>query len=83
MGRLQNRLDRIKIAFREQAPAEALAVIDRASDDLVSSDILSHVPKAGSALPDFALKDTDGEVVRSTDLLAQGPLVVSVYRGLW
>ena len=35
------------------------------------------------ALPAFELPDTEGSIVRSADLLARGPLVVTFYRGLW
>lgn len=44
---------------------------------------------AGSALregdraPDFALPDPSGETVRLSDRLAQGPVVLTFYRGAW
>jgi AhpC/TSA family len=33
--------------------------------------------------PAFSLKDPEGNVVSSTRLLSQGPLVVTFYRGVW
>lgn len=83
MSKLQDRLDRIKKAFAEKAPAEARAVMEKATADLRDSGILARVPSVGSALPEFDLPDSAGGRVRSTDLLAKGPLVVTFYRGVW
>ena len=83
MSSLQERLDRIKAGFAKQAPAEAIAVMEKALDDLSASGILSRIPKVGDVLPAFELPDTDGQVLRSTDLLARGPVVVTAYRGTW
>jgi peroxiredoxin len=39
--------------------------------------------KAGDRAPEFSLNDADGHAVSSRDLLANGPLVVTFYRGVW
>ena len=83
MSTLQARLDRIRAGFEQQAPAEALAVIERATVDLRASGILDSISKTGDPLPAFELADTEGVQVSSADPLAAGPLVVTVYRGLW
>jgi len=54
-----------------------------ATDDLRSSGILEGVIKVGDRLPAFALKNAFGEEVRSSELLASGPLVLTVFRGTW
>ena len=83
MGRLQERLDRIKAGFAAKVPDEVKAVMHRATEDLRGSGILDTMPRVGQTLPAFALPDTDGRVVRSEELLAAGPLVVTFYRGVW
>ena len=83
MRTLQARLDAIKVAFAKKAPAEAKAVMTRATEDLRSSGILELLPSVGDALPPFELQDTQGAPVRSADLLGPGHLVVSFYRGKW
>ena len=83
MSRLQNRLDRIRENFESQAPADKLAVMHAATKELAASGIMDRIPKVGDQLPPFALPDSDGQTVSSADLLAQGPLVVSFYRGGW
>jgi len=80
---LAARLDRIREGFAQQAPAEALAAIHRATDDLRASGIGERIPRVGSALVPFELPDTEGNDVSSSDLLSKGPLVMTFYRGLW
>jgi hypothetical protein len=83
MGTLQERLDAIKADFLEKVPTPAKEVMDRATRDLRDSGILSLLPSAGTPLPAFELLDTDGNLVSSSNLLGERPLVVSFYRGLW
>ena len=80
---LNERLDRIREGFEGQAPAEALAVMHGATDDLRASGILERIPSVGDTLPPFALIDTGGARVSSADLLEKGPLITTFYRGLW
>jgi hypothetical protein len=83
MSTLQERLDRIRAGFLAQAPEEVRAVMTRATEDLRHSGILDGIPRPGSELPPFDLPDTEGNPLRSADLLARGPLVLSFYRGHW
>lgn len=83
MSTLQERLDRIKKGFVESAPADAQAVMGRATEDLRASGILSRLPAPGDRLPAFELPDTEGQMVRSDEILAKGPMVLTFYRGLW
>src|SRR5690606_11849450 len=39
--------------------------------------------KPGDKCPPFALTSAEGAFVRSEDLLARGPMVLSFYRGMW
>jgi hypothetical protein len=83
MSTLQERLDRIRTAFVAQASEEALTIMARATEDLRTSGILEGIPLTGAELPPFALSDTEGNTLRSEELLGQGPLIVSFYRGHW
>jgi peroxiredoxin len=55
----------------------------RATEDLRAAGILNSVIKVGDRLPPFALKNAFGQDVRSSELLARGPLVLTVFRGSW
>ena len=83
MSTLQERLDRIREGFHKQAPESVISVFSRVTEDLRASGITSGIPAVGDPLPPFELPDTEGNTVRSADLLARGPLVLTVYRGLW
>jgi hypothetical protein len=83
MSTLQERLDRINARFTEAAPAPALEIMHRATDDVRASGILDLIPSVGDALPAFEMLDTEGTPMRSQDLLADGPLIMSFYRGVW
>ena len=80
---LQQRLDRIREGFESQAPAEALAIMHRATDELRSSGMLDGVVGEGLQAPDFTLSDSTGEQVRLHSLLERGPVVLSFFRGDW
>lgn len=83
MSTLKIRLDRIRDGFKQQAPAEALAIMAQAQQELADSGIMDRIPKVGDMMPAFELPDTAGRLVSSKDLLAQSPLVVTFYRGVW
>lgn len=50
---------------------------------LIEVDAATHALKAGETFPEFALTNAEGALVRSADLFAKGPTVVSFYRGIW
>jgi hypothetical protein len=80
---LAERLDTIRQGADKRMPPEKRAITHRATDDLRTSGIMDRVIKLGDRLPPFALKNAFGEEVRSPDLLANGPLVLTVFRGSW
>ena len=80
---LQEKLDEVKKGFESSAPAEALEVMHRATEDLRNSGILDRVLKVGDTAPGFTLPDMKGHMVSSSELMSKGPLVVSIYRGVW
>lgn len=81
--RLQDKLDRMRNEFESRAPAEALTVMHRATQELVLSGILEGVLKPGDTAPVFTLPDHEGQLIRSSELLNKGPLVIGFYRGVW
>jgi peroxiredoxin len=85
---LQAKLDAFKADFEAGKPPYSVprSVIDtmhRATEELIASGAAAHALKAGDSAPLFALKDADGKPVSLAELLAQGPLVASFYRGVW
>lgn len=81
---LQDKLDAFKADFEaNKAPPHVVAIIHKATDDLVKTGQAERALKIGAKAPGFELSDADGDVVRSADLLAKGPLVLTFYRGVW
>lgn len=80
---LQAQLDAITTQTRGLVQPERLAVTENAVQQLLVSGIESRILPVGAPAPSFELTDTRGKLVRSTDLLALGPIVVSFFRGRW
>jgi hypothetical protein len=88
MVSLQERLDEFKKSFESgappyNAPHEAIETMHRATAELKATGIEQQALKAGDHAPTFTLFNQDHVEVSSTDLLRQGPLVVSFFRGHW
>lgn len=81
--KLQEKLDGIKAELQASIPPEAVAVMQRAAEELRASKILDKALKTGDKAPGFSLPNANGEIVSSKELLTKGPLVVSFYRGMW
>jgi len=85
---LQAKLDAFKADFKAgkppyNAPAEIHPIMERATAELIASGAADKALKVGDKAPLFTLKDPDGKPVSSADLLAEGPLVLTFYRGVW
>jgi hypothetical protein len=88
MANLQERLDEFKKSFESgappySAPREAIEKMHRATAELAASGIENGALKLGDHAPSFRLFNQNQVQVSSADLLQQGPLVVSFFRGHW
>ena len=63
-------------------PAQISERIDRGLDDVASSGVALGLA-VGDVAPDFTLTDAVGNQVVLADLLTNGPVVVTFYRGEW
>lgn len=81
---LQDKLDAFRAEVEgKKAPPHVVAVMHKATADLIASGQADRAIKAGARAPKFALPNAHGQLVRSSDLLAKGPLVLTFYRGIW
>ncbi len=83
MTQLQDKLDEITSRTRGLVQPERLAIGENFVQELLNSGIEQKALKVGDKAPEFALKDSSGKMVRSSDLLALGPVVVKFFRGRW
>lgn len=80
---LASQLDAFRAEFSTLAPADIRDAMERADAALLASGIAERALKAGDRAPDFALPDVDGRMMSLAELLRDGPLVLSFYRGGW
>jgi peroxiredoxin len=83
MPHLQDQLDEITANTRTLVQPERLAINERAVEELFATGIEQRVLAVGAKMPEFSLPDSTGRLVRSSDLLALAPLIVSFFRGRW
>jgi peroxiredoxin len=83
MAHLQDQLDEITAQTRTLVQPERLAIGERAVEELFRAGSEDRILPNGATAPAFALPDFSGRIVRSTDLLALGPLIVNFFRGRW
>ncbi len=77
-------LDAARNHYRNDViPSDKLEIMDRATEELTRSGLRSTSLKEGDRAEDFILMDAHGSPVRLQQLLSQGPVVVSFYRGGW
>src|ERR1700727_2837250 len=72
-----------KEMIAKYVPAETQAIHARAVAELKQKRLAANVLPVGSRIPEFHLQDHDGKVRSSSDLLAQGRLVLCFIRGRW
>jgi peroxiredoxin len=79
---LGERLKAVADEVRRLSP-EFADVVDRMVARLVANNVGQSAPQPGEPMPDFVLPDEGGRLVRLTDLLDKGPVVLSFHRGHW
>jgi peroxiredoxin len=70
-------------ARRQQIPDDVRQVMLRAGEELAASGQDTRALSAGDRAPRFALPSATGRTVALDDLLADGPVVLTFYRGAW
>ncbi|WP_145204715.1 hypothetical protein [Planctomycetes bacterium Poly30] len=81
---LHETLRAIRTAFEEgPTPAEDIRVLDAHVEALRSSGLAERAIRAGTRAPDFAMRSTCGRTLALGELLANGPVVLTWFRGNW
>jgi hypothetical protein len=66
---------------KRNRPPEIVAILKRGNKTVQVSGAAGL--RIGERAPDFALPNQQGEMVRLSDRLSRGPVVLSFYRGVW
>ncbi len=72
-----------KDLIAKYVPAETQAIHAQAVTELKQKNLATKILPVGAKAPAFELQDHDGKIVRSTDLLEEGKLVLIFIRGRW
>jgi hypothetical protein len=85
---LQQELDDFRAQFESggpprNAPKSTIEVLHRATEELRKSGLAERALRNGDLAPTFILNSQDGNSISSAELLAQGPLVITFFRGHW
>ena len=80
---LQQQIDEFLADERNLPPADLLKDLLGIIEQLITSGATEKALKEGAQAPDFTLPDALGNAVTLSHLLAQGPVVITFYRGEW
>ena len=80
---LAEQLEKIRAGSAKRLPEHTRAVMAAGTQALRDNGLMDRALNAGDRLPAFALENAQSTVVRSDELLARGPMVVTVFRGVW
>jgi peroxiredoxin len=79
---LSERLKVVADEVRRLSP-EFAHIVDRMVTRLKTNNVGQSAPRPGEPMPDFILPDESGHLVRLSELLEKGPVVLSFHRGHW
>jgi hypothetical protein len=80
---LKSDLEALQARLESGRPADVVAAMHRAVEELRTAGAAQRVVTVGDKAPAFVLPNANEEPVDSRTLLAKGPLVVTFYRGRW
>jgi len=80
---LQATLDEKKNQWAAKADDETKAAYTRGVEAIVAAGVPEAALKVGDKAPDFELPNANGEMVKLSSLLEDGPVVLKWYRGAW
>ena len=83
MGKLEDRLHRIREGAKDRIPEAARQLMHDATEALEASGQAEHAIGVGDAAPGFQLADPSGAVHNLDDLRSSGPVVLTFFRGHW
>ncbi|VAW73780.1 AhpC/Tsa family protein GSU0066 [hydrothermal vent metagenome] len=80
---LAQQIEKFNIEAAESIPSDVAEEFQSAIEEWVTTRIDKKALKVGQRMPSFQLNDANGKAVYSDELLKQGPIIISFYRGGW
>lgn len=82
MSTLHKQLQELKAKVAERTSEEFQRITAEGVQELIESQAIKGLA-VGMTAPDFCLPDAKGTQVSLSEVLEQGPVVLSFYRGSW
>ena len=80
---LKEQLKGLKMAATKKLPPEIMKKMLNSRMAVETSGILGRTIRRGEIIPDFSLPDAQEESVVLKELRAHGPVLITLYRGVW
>lgn len=80
---LGEKLKEMRAASAAKIAPETLAIMKRAKEKLAASGILEQTIKVGEPFPHADLQDSTGRLIDFSALRQKGPVLMTIYRGVW
>jgi len=80
---LQDEIQALMGELGKKVPAEMMAKVGAFIGRLANDGVTMNARKVGDVAPSFALESASGRTVALADSLANGPVIVTFYRGEW
>ncbi|MGI9380392.1 MAG: hypothetical protein ACR2OW_12135 [Methyloligellaceae bacterium] len=80
---LEEKLAALREGSAKKIPEDKRAIIGGFVQSLRDSGQMERAIGVGQSLPAFSLKNQDDAEVSSASILANGPMVLTVFRGHW
>lgn len=80
---LKDKLEHLKEIAAKKISPENMKKMLRSRVAVENSGILARTIQRGEKIPDFSLEDAQGDTVFLKELRARGPVLITLYRGVW
>lgn len=80
---LKEKLENISKESGGKMPDEVKSKMKQQIEELKSTGIVANSLGVGGKMPEFELPNAEDEMISSADLLKQGNVVLTFFRGVW
>ncbi len=80
---LKEQLEKLKETAAQKISPENMKKMLHSRVAVENSGILAGAIQKGEKMPDFSLGDAQGKSVFLKELRARGPVLITLYRGVW
>lgn len=80
---LKAQFDAYNVQKEAKLPGDVLALMAQTNEELIAQHIKDNALQVGAKVSNFSLNNHSAEQVELADLLNNGPVIISFYRGNW